>query len=296
MGSEPSVEEWEQTFGADLLPHLMPAGQPSGVRQPPDVTWLPAGAHRALADCIGRHGLEDLLVMPGVARVYGQLRRRCLYTPLLVLGLGERAVALWVQALPSPGIRAVVPLGEIAAIARQANGTRRQLLVTGRTGRLPVRYDAAGGVLVDALIRRLRRRAAGDPAPVPAGYPRARTVAYGRRCAFDLADLRLDPDDDVVTAGRYGRAGRRMSLLAVTPRELIILRSVRSARPPGQLTDSLYVPRRAIEHASIRSGSLLLRSAGLELGIDLRSRRTAAAASEWLGHVLSDHDHSGTGP
>ena len=103
-------------------------------------------------------------------------------------------MALWVQALPAPGIRAVVPLSEIAAIVRQANGTRRQLLVTGRTSRLPVRYDAAGDVLVDALIRRLRRRTAGDPAPVPAGYPRARTVAHGRRHAFDLADVRLDSD------------------------------------------------------------------------------------------------------
>ena len=27
MGSEPLAEEWEQTFGADLLPHLVPAEQ-----------------------------------------------------------------------------------------------------------------------------------------------------------------------------------------------------------------------------------------------------------------------------
>ncbi len=44
MGSEPLVEDWEQTFGADLLPHLVPAGQLGGVRQPPDVTWLPPGS------------------------------------------------------------------------------------------------------------------------------------------------------------------------------------------------------------------------------------------------------------
>jgi hypothetical protein len=73
---------------------------------------------------------------------------------------------------------------------------------------------------------------------------------------------------------------------------------VRSAQPPrqlGRLTDSLYVPRRAIESASIRSGSLLLRSAGLDLNIELRSRRTAAAAAAaWLGQILSDHDRSGT--
>jgi hypothetical protein len=88
MGSEPLAEEWEQTFGADLLPHLVPAGQPTDARQPLDVTLLPVGAHRALTDSIGHHGLEDLLILPGVAQVYGRLRRRCLYTPPRVLGVG----------------------------------------------------------------------------------------------------------------------------------------------------------------------------------------------------------------
>jgi hypothetical protein len=59
VGSNPSIEGWEQAFGADLRPHLMPAGRPSGARQPIDVTLLPAGAHAALADGIGRHSLED---------------------------------------------------------------------------------------------------------------------------------------------------------------------------------------------------------------------------------------------
>jgi hypothetical protein len=294
VDSEPS-EEWEQTFGADLLPHLVPAGQHDRVRQPPDVTWLPAGAHGALTDSIGRHGLEDILIMPGAAWVYGRLRRRCLFTPLSVLGVGERAVALWVRALPAPGIRAVVPLSEISAVVRQVIGTRGHLLVKGRTSRLPVRYYADSHFLVDAWTRRLRRRAAGDPAPVPAGYPRARIVARGRRDPFDLADLRLEADDDVAITGRYGRPRQEMCLLAVTSRELVVMRSARSGSPLGRLNDSLYVPRRVIEDASVRSGSLLLHSGGTELGIRLRSKRTAAAASAWLGQMLGDHDHTGTG-
>jgi len=76
MGREPPAEEWEQTFGAHLLPHLVPAGRPRTARQPLDVTLLPVGAHAALAGCIGRHGLEDLLVLPGAAQAYGRLRRR----------------------------------------------------------------------------------------------------------------------------------------------------------------------------------------------------------------------------
>ncbi len=297
MRGEPSIEliaEWEQTLDADLLHHLIPAGQFPGIRRPRDVNELPAGAHAALADGIGRHDLEDLLVVPSAERTYGWQRRRCIYAPPCVLGLGERAVALWVQALPAPGIRVLVPLSEIAAIAQQANGTRRQLLVTGRTGRLPVRYDAASDIFMDAWTRRLRRHTVGDPAPVPADYPGIRDVTHGGRRTFTPAAARLDADDDAVMAGRPGSPGRRACLLAVTPRELVILRSAPSASPPGRRADSLYVPRSAIEYADIRSGSLVLRSAGMDLRVGLRSRKAVAAASAWLGQVPNDHDRSDT--
>ena len=292
MRGEPSIElieEWEQTLDADLLHHLIPARRLPGVRRPRDVNELPAGARAALADGIGRHGLEDLLIVPPAERTYGWQRRRCIYAPPCVLGLGERAVALWVQALPAPGIRALVPLNEIAAIAQQASGTRRRLLVTGRTGRLPVRYDAASDMFMDAWTHRLRGRTAGEPARVPADYP---GIPDDRRSAFEPATLRLDSDDEVVIAGR---PGRRACLLAVTPRELVILRSVPSANPPGRRADSLYVPRHAIEDAGIRSGSLVLRSAGVDLRVGLRSRKAVAAASAWLGQVLSDHGRSDPG-
>jgi len=252
---------------------------------------LPAGAHVALAGRIGHHDLEDLLILPGAAWAYGWLPRRCLYTPLRVLGAGDRAVALWVQALPVPGIRAVVPFSEIAAITLRADGTRRQLVVTGHDGRLPVRYDAASDVVMNVLIRRLRRRAAGDPAPVPAGYP---MPASGRSVLHpDL--LRLEPDDEIAAVGQHGRAGRRTCLLAVTPRELIIVRSLGSARPPGRVTDWVYVPRRAIEEAGLESDSLLLHGAGLDLRVTLRPGRAAMAASAWLGQLTSGHDRSGAG-
>jgi hypothetical protein len=233
--------------------------------------------------------------MPSTAWAYGQLRPRCLYTPLSVVGVGERAVALWVQALPVPGIRAVVSFSEISSVVRQTIGTRGRLLVTGCTSRLPVRYETAGGSLIGALTRQLRRRAAGDPAPVLTSDHGARTGACGRPGLSDLAGLRLDSGDDIAIAGRYGRPGRGMCLLAVTPRELVIMRTARSANPFGRLTDLLYIPRRAVSDASIQAGSLTLRSNGVEVAVKLKSRKAAAAASAWLGQVLSDHDHSGTG-
>jgi hypothetical protein len=267
MGSEPPMEEWEQTFGVDLRPHLIPAGQPDPIRRPSGVDQLAPGAHAALSEAIGRCSLQDLLIVPGAARGCGWLRHRFVFTPPCVLGVGERAVALWVQAPPEPGIRALVPLGEIAAITLHAHGTRRHLLVTGTAGRLPVRYDVADDPVMEGLIVRLRRRAAGPPAPVP-------PVA-----ARHAALLWLDPADEVATAGP------RTRLIVVTRYELVILR-------PGRVT---YVPRSAIQAASIRSRSLVLRSAGVDLDLGLRSRKTAAAAALWLERVPGDHHRSGTG-
>ena len=34
------------------------------MRPPPDLNWLPAGAEVALAGGIGRHSLEDFLIVP----------------------------------------------------------------------------------------------------------------------------------------------------------------------------------------------------------------------------------------
>jgi hypothetical protein len=157
MRGEPSVEEWEQTLDADLLHHLIPAGQFPGMRRPPDVNELPAGAQAALADGIGRHGLEDLLIVPAAERTYGWQRRRWIYAPPCVL-------------------------------AWQASGTRRQFLVTGRAGRLSVRYDAASDTFMEAWTRRLRTaptrsmsRAA--PSPMPASG-RARSCCAVRGWTF----------------------------------------------------------------------------------------------------------------
>jgi hypothetical protein len=53
MRGEPSIElieEWEQTLAADLLHHLIPAGQFPGMRRPSDGDELPAGAPAALGE------------------------------------------------------------------------------------------------------------------------------------------------------------------------------------------------------------------------------------------------------
>jgi hypothetical protein len=118
--------------------------------------WLPDGAYEDLSVGVGRLGVEDILVVPPTAWLVDRLRYRCLYMPLQIAGIGQRAVGLWVPALPAPGVRVEVPVSGIAAIERLADGLRRRLVVTGQAVRLAVRYSRDGEANVGAWTRRVR--------------------------------------------------------------------------------------------------------------------------------------------
>lgn len=284
MGGQPPETDWELVVGHELAPHLLPAG-PRGVRRPADVGWLPDGAYPAIVDSVGHVSTEDLLVIPAAMWPVEPWRRRRLYSPQCVMAIGERAVGLWVEALPAPGVRARVPLEEIAAVEQRADGRCGVLVVTGRAATLLARYEADGQAVVDAWTRRLRLCAAPASAPVPPG-PGGR----GPRGDANPGSLLLFPGDAIVSARWRSRAGHGACLLSVTSRELVIVRSTRGRRPPWRrATSTLCLPRGPIEDAVVRSRTMLLRSAGTEVRVSLRSRAVAAAASSWLRWMLSDH-------
>jgi hypothetical protein len=286
MGSQPWAADWEHIVARDLIPHLIPDGQLRAVHRPARLAWLRPGAHADLSASAGPVSPEDLLVIPASAWQWDWWRRLSLYTPPSVAGIGERGVALWVQALPDPGVRVQVPFSELAAIEQVADGPWRVLIVTGREVRLVVRYHQDAEEVTDAWARRLRLRAAPVPAPVPPAAIGDRDRDRDRR-AFLLV-----PGDEIVWAGRDARAGRGPSLLAVTSRELVI---VRPSGPWGRVTRTLYVPRGSIECASIVSGTVLLRTAGTDLRVPLHSRKATGAASAWLSQVPGGQDRSSTG-
>jgi len=283
MAGQPAETDWEYVVGRDLVPHLLFAGR-RGVHRPGAEAWLPDGAHPAITESVGRTGLEDLLVFPAAAWPVEPWQRRSLYSPPCVTGIGERGIALWVQALPVPGVRVQVPFEEIAAIERRGDGPCHTLVVTGRAARLAVRYDADGQAVVDAWTSRLRMRAAPTPAPVP---PCSR--GHEPRGGEDRGALLLSAGDTIACAAWRSRAGRGTCLLGVTSRELVVVQSRRPCGRPWRLTTrTLCVPRGSIEGAVVRSKTVLLRSAGAEMRIVLESRGLAAAADSWLRWMLSD--------
>jgi hypothetical protein len=275
------AEDWEHVVDRDLLPLLgMGIGrQPQGAQWPADSASLPIEAYEDLSACAGRLGVKDILVVPPGAWLVDRLRYRCLYMPLQIAGIGDRAVGLWVRALPAPGVRVQVPASGIAAIEILADGPRRRLLVTGRAASLAVRYSSDGEASTAAWTRRVRLRAAGQPSPLPA----IRSAPRGH----GLEAFLLDPADQGVCVRWRSHAGRGACTLAVTSRELVLVRSWRApGRPWHRVRRTLYVPRRSFVGAVPRSRSVCLDSAGTQVRIGLGSRRIASAASAWLGQVL----------
>jgi hypothetical protein len=290
--SQPWAADWEQIVGCDLVPHLIPAGQSQQARRPIGVTTLPDGAHAALSESVGYVGQRGLLIAPAAAWQWHGWPRRSLYSPLSVAGIGQQGVALWVKALPAPCVRVEMPFSDIAAVEHHADGQWCVIAVTGRTGRLLVRYREDGQTGVQDWTRYLRLRTAPMSAPVPP----APFGGHGPRTGRDPESFLVDPDDDVIWAGWRSRAHGAACLLAVTPRELIIAQSLpRRGRLGHGITRTMYVPRQALRDAVAQEGSLRLHSAGSDVDVALWSGKAADAASSWLRQVLDDRDCSGAG-
>lgn len=281
----PSAEDWEHVVDRDLLP-LMGIGissRPLPAQWPIDPELLPDQAYEDLSEVVGRLGMADIVAVPPAARMVDRLRYRSLYAPLQVAAVGHRAVALWVRALPAPGVRVQVPVGGIAAIETLAEGPQRLLTVTGKGSRLAVRYSGNGDAGVNEWIRRVRMRAAEDRSRVPAVPP----ARYGKgREEFLLGEA----DGGAIVRWRSGLGFSRCTL-ALTSRELVVARSWPALGCPWpRVRRTLYVPRQSIEGVQSQSRSLCVNSADTQVWIGLGSSRISSAASAWLRQLLGQPD------
>jgi hypothetical protein len=289
MGSQAMALDWEHIVARDLAPQLIPAGGPRLVYRPAELTGLPDGAHAALCCSVGRVDPGGLLVVPSAVWPWRGWRRRSLYTPLSVAGIGERGVGLWVRSLPAPGVRVRMPFSGIAAVEDLSGGSWRAVAVTGPPGRLLVRFYDEWWSNADAWIRLLRLRAAPMPAPVPA-------VPGGGYHPSGWPTVLLDVGEGVACAGWRSRAGHAACRLALTSRELIVVLSrAEHGAARRVIRRTLYVPRQSLQGAEGRGDTVWVRSAGTEVEVRLWSRNAAADASGWLGQVLSDHNRTDAG-
>lgn len=282
MGSQAWAADWEHIVARDLARHLVPAGDPRCVHRPAELTELPDGAHAALSGSVGRVDLGGSLVVPEAVWPWREWRRRSLYSPLGVAGIGEYGVGLWVLALPAPGVRARVPFGDIAAVEDRTGGLWRAVAVTGASGQLLIRFYDNWWSDADGWIRLLRMRAAPMPVPVPA------LPGGGYRPPGEPAvdSVLLDVSESIACADWHSRTQGAACLLALTSRELIVMLSrAERGSPRHVIRRTLYLPRQSLQGAEGRAETVRLRSAGTELEVRLWSRRAAEQACDWLGQV-----------
>jgi hypothetical protein len=292
MRSQAWAADWEHIVARDLAPHLVPAGDHRRVQRPAGLTGLPDGAHAALCRSVGRVDPGGFLVVPAAVWPWRGWRRRSLYTPLSVAGIGEQGVGLWVRALPAPGMRTRMPFSDIAAVEDQAGRTWRAVAVIGPPGRLLVRFYDDWWSEADGWIRLLRLRAAPIVETVPA------TPGGGRRPpgSPSVDSVLLDVCEGIACVSWRSRARSSACVLALTSRELIVVLSRAGySIPRREIRRTLYLPRQSLQGAEGRAKTVCVRTAGTQVDIRLWSRKAAADVSSWLGKVLTEHDRQARG-
>src|SRR6516162_6854415 len=111
------IHGWHQVprqVARDLARHLVPAVDTQPAYRPAGMAGVPEGAHAALSSSVGWVDEGGLLVVPAAVWPWRGWRRRTVYTPLGVAGIGQQGVGLWVRALPAPGVRVGVSFSDIA--------------------------------------------------------------------------------------------------------------------------------------------------------------------------------------
>jgi len=292
MVSQAWAADWEHIVARDLAPHLVPVGDHRRVQRPTGLTELPDGAHAALCRSVGRVDPGGLLVVPAAVWPWRGWRRRSLYTPLTVAGIGERGVGLWVQALPVPGTRVRIPFSDITAVEDHAGKSWRAVAMTGPPGRLQVRFYDEWWSEADSWIRLLRLRAAPVAETVPA------TLGGGCRPLRgpSVGSVLLDVCEGIACVSWRSRARGAACVLALTSRELIIVLS-RAGHSilRREIRRTLYLPRQSLHGAEGRGKTVCVRTAGTQVDIRLWSRKAAADVSRWLAKVLTEQDRNDIG-
>jgi len=276
------AESWELPSSAELAPSFR------GICDcyPRTPRWeedIPASVLKSLQDLCGIDRLGQVFIIPETVRSIGWKERRVV-SPESVLALGSRAVALW-TGKPEPGIKACVPLDQIAAIEDVTILLYGRLSFISPGTRLTVRYNILARRGFEPALRELRRMLAGPARPVPRNGGESSSLPFKWRRLLEAPLVRLSGGAPV--AFRFARVRRRApfdiergELLALTPSELLFL-----CDPPdaghtyGE--DSCVVSRARITRVLRERPGLRVCSNGAELPLAMEPALSEAAAG-WL--------------
>ncbi len=279
-----AAESWETPVALSAEQRLDPLARIGRFVPPTSDADLPPGVQRTLRFTCGSLPLDRTLLIPRSSRPIDRSCRRHVTTRLQVLGFGERGSGLWVEGRGRDPV-AIVPIDRIAVIEDVSVLCYRRLSIRAADARLSVRYAPDAHPHLAGPIAWLRRRISGD---VRGAVPWQGLHAIGETTIPDA--WRAIAGLVTAEAGKSGASllfGRvpscdggspRGALVALTATELIVLAEPNGASAAVLTPQALVMPRRLLQSASAEDDRLVTRSGGVERGVRLGSRLTAAAA------------------
>lgn len=249
-------------------------------RSPQDV---PPGALEALTSVLGHLAGEDLVILPRTPRVVGG-RNTWVVTPASALGVGDRAMALWVDG-PGAGVVAVIAFDEIAAIVDRTILLLGRLEVIGAGRSIVVRYNTVGRHLVRNALAEARRAFWPPGLPPAATGLRPEHLPHKWMALLHSSDiLPHGPDGLLIAAGALDDARvPRIGVAALSSTELLIATEPMTVGESGHYgVDLVVLPRPRLTGLSTTRSTVIatVDVAGRPVQVPIEVSLSLAAAVE----------------
>jgi hypothetical protein len=211
-------------------------------RSPKDV---PAGALEALNAVLGKLTGEDLIIVPRTPRPVGVGPDLWVVTPTSVLAVGERALALWVDR-PGPGIVAVIPFDEVAAIVDRTILLLGRMEIHGADRSIVVRYNTVGRELMRSALVEIRRSFWPPSLPPSATGVRPEQLPHKWMALLRSSDMLPNGPDGLLAAAGTLDDPRQVhnGIAALSSTELLVATEPASEAGPSHYgVDLVVLPR-----------------------------------------------------
>jgi hypothetical protein len=157
------AEPWELPATPDDLVELSTKRFERLPHRPASLADVPDAALTGLRRVVGDVQLEHVFVIPRAARTVGVDWARWVVAPTEVVAIGEDRMAVWIDDLAGPRVRAVIPFRDVLAILDRSILLYGRLEIIGPEASIVVRYNTVGQPELRALLLPIRR----SRAPVP---------------------------------------------------------------------------------------------------------------------------------
>jgi hypothetical protein len=286
-------EPWEGPGGEDDLRAYTARRLAAYAHRPRTPRDVPAGALEALTAALGHLAGEDLIVIPRTPRPVAAGPNSWVVTPISVLAVGEAALALWVGE-PGPGIVALVPFDEVAAITDRTILLLGRLEITGAGQSIVVRYNTVGRHLVRGALAEVRRSFWPPSLPPAMTGVRPEQLPHKWMALLHSGDmLPGGPDGLLTVAGALDDPRQaRNGIAALSSTELLIATEPAMADGPGHYgVDLVVVPRpRLAALATTRStvvATVTVRGLPVQVPLEVAPSLAAAGAATLVPAVAA---------